>query len=74
MHYELILNSLINLKTNFKLKALLFCQQITMNIKRKLSTRKQQMANVPEFFIKWTFLFHYQLPSVRLLSVLQAWH
>lgn len=25
-----------------------------MNIKRKLSTMKQQMANVPEFFIKLT--------------------
>lgn len=46
-----------------------------MNIKKKLSTIKQQRANVPEFFIKeWTFLFYYQLPSVHLLSMSQAWH
>lgn len=33
------------------------------------------MANVPEFFIKeWIFFFRYQLPSVHLLSMVQAWH
>lgn len=40
MPYELILISSMDLETNLELKALLFCQQITMNIKEKTGRHK----------------------------------